>query len=371
VRISSCLIRLALLLTALAGQAAEAPTWRQAAPGYRWAFPRDLYVHPDHKTEWWYVTGHLTTRDAAMPSELSFQLTFFRIGVQPATADSTASAWRTSDLVMAHAAVTDPADRGHVFSEVIWRATPFLGGFGAPGDSVLAWCRAPAGTDDRWSLDYADGTFRLRVHDARLGLRYDLQCTPQGAPILHGVDGFSPKSADGKAGSLYFSQPRMTVSGTVDRAGVTVEVTGESWLDREIFTSTLGEGQQGWDWLGLQLDDGRELMLYRLLGRNGAQDFALGTLIAPDGTTTSLPGGTWKSPRSGSRYPVAWRLQVPTANLELELRAVIPDQENNSPRTGIHYWEGAVGAFAPGGKTRVGRGFVEMTGYGVGSRPPV
>jgi predicted secreted hydrolase len=368
-----------LVVSGLTGQAAEAPTWRQAAPGYRWSLPRDLYAHPEYKTEWWYITGHLQTIDTEVPTELAFQLTFFRVGLQPDQPDTSGSAWRTSDLIMAHAAVTDPSGKGHTFSEVIWRATPFLGGFGAPGDTTLAWCRAPAGTDDRWSLAYQDGVFRLQVHDVRQGLRYALECTPQQPPVFHGEDGFSPKSADGSAASLYFSQTRMEVSGTVDRDGRPVAVRGQSWLDREIFTSTLGSGQQGWDWLALQLDDGRELMLYRLLTPDGAVDFALGTLIEQDGTTTKLPADQWHwqareywtSPRTTSRYPIAWTLSVPDLQLELELEAVLPDQENVSPRTGIHYWEGAVKARLKNGKAGVGRGFVELTGYGEGSRPPV
>ncbi len=197
-----CLLPLAFGLNS---SAADAPRWREAAPGYAWSFPRDLYAHPEYKTEWWYITGHLVADQGEEPVDLSFQLTFFRVGVQPAPSDTTGSAWRTADLIMGHAAVTDPAAGDHTFSEVIWRTTPFLGGFGAPGDSTLAWCRAPSGTDGRWQLDYRDGAFRLHVRDDRQGLGYDLVCAPQQAPVLHGDGGYSPKSSDGSAGSLYFS----------------------------------------------------------------------------------------------------------------------------------------------------------------------
>lgn len=361
-----------------------ADSWRQAGPGYTWHFPRDMYAHPGYKTEWWYITGNLVTDDAAA-AEIGFQFTIFRIGVQPAPLDSSGSAWQTPDLIMGHAAVTDPTGGGHVFSEVLWRTTPFLGGFGAPGDSTLAWCVAPPGTPGRWQIDYQDGQLHLQARDDHSGLAYDLHCRPTRAPVLHGTEGYSPKSASGDVGSLYFSQPRMQVTGTVRREGKDVPVTGESWLDREIFSNTLGAGQKGWDWVALQLDDGREVMLYRLLDAAGQPDFALGTLVAPDGTTTPLPAGSWtltarkewRSPQSGARYPVQWDLAIPGADLDLRLEAVMPDQENLSVRTGIHYWEGAVRArpqsdagprsdAGPGG-----RGFVEMTGYGEGSRPPI
>ncbi len=218
------------------------PVWRTAAPGYEWSFPRDLYAHPDYKTEWWYLTGHLKTPAG---DDLAFQLTFFRVGVQPVATDSTTSAWRAGDLIMAHAALTDPVRRTHIFSEVIWRATPFLGGFGTPGETTLAWCRAPAGTDDSWQLDYHDGVYHLHVSDQRQDLQFDLVCTPSRPPVFHGNDGFSPKSESGTAGSLYFSQTAMTVQGSVTRHNQKQTVTGRSWLDREIFTSSLDAGQRG------------------------------------------------------------------------------------------------------------------------------
>ena len=63
------------------------------------------------------------------------------------------------------------------------------------------------------------------------------------------------------AGSLYFSETRLQVDGEVLRGQELVRVGGEAWLDREIFTSTLGDDQRGWDWLSLQLDDGRAVGL--------------------------------------------------------------------------------------------------------------
>lgn len=367
------LILMFVIFAALA-PAAPAPEWRAAEPGYDWAFPRDFAAHPDYKTEWWYVTGHLDPEDGG--PALGFQLTFFRIGIQQDDG-ATGSDWSARDLVMAHAAVTDPATGRHVFSEAVWRAVPLLGGFGAPGDTNLAWCRAPAGTPGTWSLDMVGDSLRLRARDDRSGLRYDLVCTPRRKPVFHGEGGFSPKTADGSAGSLYFSQTRMAVQGSVHRDGEPLAVTGDAWLDREIFTSTLAADQKGWDWFALQLNDDRELMVYRLRRGDGTTDFALGTLVSPDGTTTPLPaeawtlspGDTWTSPDTKSEYPVTWRLAIPGEELDLELRAVMPDQENVSPRTGIHYWEGVVDVRA-GGKS-IGRGFVELTGYGEGSRPPV
>ncbi len=144
----------------------------------------------------------------------------------------------------------------------------------------------------------------------------------------------------------------------------------------------------GWDWFALQLDDGWELMLYRLRRRPsaaaaGAADQAdpasLATLIAPDGRITRVPlsavrfaaTGAWTSPASHTRYPSGWRLTLPGAGpaaLDLTVQPLLADQEL---RLSFRYWEGAVvttGTHA--GRPVMGRGYVELTGYGDAPRRP-
>ncbi|MBE0613247.1 MAG: lipocalin family protein, partial [Burkholderiales bacterium] len=69
----------------------------------------------------------------------------------------------------------------------------------------------------------------------------------------------------------------------------------------------------------------------------------------------------WRSPRTRTEYPVA--LRVRAGDLAFELEPLMDDQELDSrARTGTIYWEGAVSARA-GGKL-MGRGYLELTGYG-------
>ena len=374
----SILVAMVILVSAL-GWATEA-TWRRAEPGYTWSFPRDLAAHPPYKTEWWYITGYLASVDDPDSEPLGFQLTFFRSGIAPADSSQGQSAWQPEDLVMAHAALTDPATKKHIFSEVIWRTTPFLGGFAKPGESLLAWCRAPAGTDANWELEWRNNAYYLTVKDDARQLHYELRCEPTRPTVFHGKNGYSPKTADGKNGSLYFSQTRMATTGTVYLDGKPVQVQGRSWLDREIFTSTLAGNQKGWDWPALSLDQGQDLMLYSLRDQEGRIDFALGTWVDEEGQSSTLPADDWEmvaldfwdSEATGSRYPVSWRLRVPGQNIDIKVQAVIPNQENVSGQTGIHYWEGAVTLHDWERPDQLrGRGFVELTGYGEGSRPPI
>jgi predicted secreted hydrolase len=73
------------------------------------------------------------------------------------------------------------------------------------------------------------------------------------------------------------------------------------------------------------------------------------------------PRRGWKSPRTGIEYPVEWELRVP--GFVLLLRPIMDDQEMDTrASTNIIYWEGAVLAVSSG--KVVGRGYVELTGYG-------
>ena len=69
----------------------------------------------------------------------------------------------------------------------------------------------------------------------------------------------------------------------------------------------------------------------------------------------------WTSPRTGIVYPVEWTVRAD--GKQLTLMPLFDDQENDTRlSTGAIYWEGAVRAFENG--SPVGRGYLELTGYG-------
>ena len=131
----------------------------------------------------------------------------------------------------------------------------------------------------------------------------------------------------------------------------------------------LPEGAQGWDWIGLNLDDGSGLMAFRLRDAAGKALWSAATIrpagqigqVLPPEAVHFTPLRQWHSPRSGIDWPVVWGVQV--GGRHFELQPLIDDQELDSRRsTGAIYWEGAVRALEDG--REVGRGYLEMTGYG-------
>ena len=370
---------LAVALALGAGVAAALPdgrqTWLAARPDYTWSFPRDHWAHPGYRTEWWYFTGHL--QDAAERA-FGYQFTFFRIGLLR-EAPALDSAWAATDLVMGHAAVTDLEGKEHRFSEVLVRAAPLLGGFGAFPDSRLAWSRAPAGTAGDWTLRWNGDGFDLEMRDVATRFAFALSTHAAKPLVLHGPNGLSRKGASPAAASQYYSFTRLRTEGSLTLDGRAAAVRGESWMDKEFSSSALEPQQTGWDWFSLQLDDGRELMLYLMRDADGGIDFARGTAVASTGEARPLaPGdwtlratGRWRSPASGAEYPAGWTLEVPGERLVLTVRPLLADQENRSRRLpDLFYWEGAVELLAEGGR-RAGKGYVELTGYGNAAKPAI
>jgi len=368
-----------LLLLLLAGSthAANEP-WATAAPGYVWSFPQDHWAHRDYRIEWWYFTGHLETDDAPQ-KKLGFQLTLFRIGLTRA-APTLDSDWAASTVLLGHAALTDKDGQRHRFAEVLYRETPFLAGFGTYPDPQLAWSRAPAGTDGIWRIRAtSDGGFALEARDDTQGFAYDILLEPKKPLVLQGPNGLSRKAEAEGSASLYYSFTRLGATGDVELDGRRHAVRGQAWMDHEFSTSQLTAEQVGWDWFSLQLEDGRDLMLYSLRRADGSPDFARGTIVGQDGGARLLGAGEWTarsterwtSPRSRGRYPARWVVTVPSERLELEIRPTVADQENSGRLAfGLHYWEGSVTVHDSTGRA-VGVGYVELTGYAPKSRPPL
>lgn len=374
---AAALVAAAVLAGPSPGLPAPAAGFRSAEAGYAWEFPADHGSHAGYAVEWWYFTGQLESTDAPR-RRFGFQFTLFRIGLTP-EAPATDSDWNAANLLMGHASITDKDRRTHRFSEVLYRETPFLAAFSSKPGPGIAWSRGPVGTAERWTLDWNGDAFDFRMTDRRLGMAFALSTIPTKPLVLQGPGGHSRKSDDAAAASHYYSFTRLATTGSLTLDGRTFEVAGESWMDHEFSSSQLSERQVGWDWFGLQLADGRELMLYALRRADGTRDFARGTLIERDGAAryldasdwTSRVTGTWTSAATGAGYPSGWRIELPGAGLVLDVRPEVVDQENNARLTGrLFYWEGAVTLTAPDG-TPAGRGYVELTGYGEDNRPPI
>ncbi len=340
-------------LSACRGAAAEEVEFAVVRPGRKLVFPYDHGAHPDFRSEWWYATGWLNLPDG---SPLGFQSTFFR--VRTGVGEHNPSAFAPRQLILAHAAIADPRI-GHLRHDQRSARTGF-GRAGFATGRTGVWM-------GNWRFEQVDGGYRAEVHGEDFA--YALSLVTDGPPMLNGASGFSAKAPDPRHASYYYSYPHLKVHGTVTLSGSQQAVTGRAWLDHEWSSELLPEGAQGWDWIGVNLDDGSALMAFRLRRQNGAPLWSAATFRSAGGVTQVLspdavvfePLRQWHSTRTGISYPVEWQIRIGLRILRLH--PLLDDQELDSRRsTGAVYWEGAVGV-AEGGR-EIGRGYLEMTGYG-------
>jgi predicted secreted hydrolase len=323
------------------------------------SFPADHGAHEGYRTEWWYFTGNLT---GSSGNAYGFELTFFKFAL-PVAGTARESRFATDTIWMAHFALTDISAASFVAAERLSRGT--LGLAGATLEPFRVWV-------EDWSADADFRTpARMRLRAANAGAAIDLELSGFERIVLQGERGLDRKGPELGNASYYYSAPRLGVTGIV-RSGNrgADQVSGHAWMDREWGTSALSPGVTGWDWFALRLDDGRDLMFYRLRRVDGsATSFSSGTLTDAVGATRRLGAEDieleivelWRSSASGVTYPIGWRMKVPEEELDLLIRPSLRDQEL---RLSVRYWEGAVAITGRSGAEEIsGLGYLELAGY--------
>ena len=345
------------LLQALAAAMAAGAGPALALPARVLQFPRDFGAHPDFRTEWWYITGHANSGTR----QFGFQLTFFRSRVDGT--QGMASKFAAKQLLFAHAAVTDVAGNKLWHDQRIARE-----GF----DIASASTQGMALKLRDWSLQSQGRTHSARLPAADFAL--NLQFTETQPVLLQGKQGLSRKGPEEKQASYYYSLPQLATSGSLQIKGQNFDVSGKAWLDHEWSEEILHPDATGWDWIGMNLDDGSALTAFRLRDKAGNTLWDGGSFRSAKGDVYPFSRGEvifkpvrrWKSPLSQASYPVEWLVRTP-ADI-YTVRAVIDNQELDSRQsTGAIYWEGLSELIDSNGK-RVGRGYLEMTGYAVALR---
>lgn len=334
------------------------PVFAQALAPRPFSYPTDLGPHPEFQTEWWYYTGNLKTADGR---HFGYQLTFFRRGLASNPIDREGS-MATREIYFAHFAITDVTSEDHFAAERFSRMADGLAG--AEGEPYRVWL-------EDWQVLSRDGDGRsLELSAQDNGHSLALQLDAQKPYVANGDQGLSPKGTEPGNASYYFSGTRFATQGRLTVGGETFDVDGLSWFDHEWSTSALGKTAVGWDWFSLQLSDGRDLMYFQIRKQDGSTSpVSSGTLVERDGQIVHLDrsqvqiavDSTWRSPQSGADYPSAWRISVPSKDIDLQVAPWVADQEM---RVSVTYWEGAVRFTGTSRGARVtGNGYIEMTGY--------
>jgi predicted secreted hydrolase len=347
---ASCCLASCLLCSAVD---AAASAYAPVTAGHALVFPQDYGSHPQFRTEWWYVTGWLSTQQGEL---LGFQITFFR--TKPDVDEKNPSAFAPRQLMIAHCAISDPK-RGRLWQDQRIRRAGLGLADAAEGDTDV-WI-------ERWSLKRDGGRYVAKIDAEEFS--FDLALSETEGPLINGDGGVSRKGPAQQAASYYYSLPHMQVAGAISRNGTSARVSGEAWFDHEWSSEYLDAQATGWDWIGINLNDGGALMAFQIRGGQAEKRWAGGTYRSADGKMRILqpaevdfhPGRRWVSPRTGVNYPIEWHVRA--GSREFDLKPLLDDQENDTRlSTGAIYWEGAVEAYER--SALAGRGYLELTGYG-------
>ena len=179
-----------------------------ATEGYRYEFPRDHGSHEAFRTEWWYYTGNVTTRDGRA---FGYQLTFFRRGIPTDQVKTLPSKWSVTQLYLAHFAVTDLRKKQFHCAEKISRAG--LGKAGAEPERLRVWI-------DRWYAESPSAQpshHRLEAAEGEIAIQLDL--SPEKPLVIHGTAGISRKGTESGQASHYYSFTRMATAGRLTIGG--------------------------------------------------------------------------------------------------------------------------------------------------------
>ena len=336
-------------------------------------FPEDHFPHPGYRIEWWYITANLKDEQGR---HWGLQWTLFRQALSP---DPDIEGWDSNQLWMAHAAITMP-DK-HIYEQRfarggIGQASVSQSGVNESGESsgFEAWI-----DDWRWqstSDTLFPSTLEFNVEDHQVKLK--LNSADDSNWILNGDAGYSQKSAQGQA-SYYYSQPNISLSGTIETANEKIQLSGNAWLDREWSSQALADNQKGWDWFSIHLNDGNKLMVYQLRHDNGdrltsatkiGNNWISGSWVNTNGEVTPLGKDDIELTSLSKRQittkdnetiilPLDWSINLPTLNRSLTIK---PLYDQQWLATSFPYWEGVV-LVEDGKGQSVGKGFMELTGY--------
>jgi predicted secreted hydrolase len=115
-----------------------------------------------------------------------------------------------------------------------------------------------------------------------------------------------------------------------------------------------------WTWHAIHLTTGHEIMIYDIYKTGGAAEH-LCDVLGPDGvlqanqSCAAKPTRKWNSPRTGRKWSIAWRVEIPALGARLQIAPDSDDREVSN----VIYEGGCAVSGELGGKPVAGRSFYE------------
>ena len=231
--------------------------------------------------------------------------------------------------------------------------------------------QTPDVTWDEFSLRQKRDHFEITIPL----LESDKSCTLQLWPVtdlfeFNSTEGSDPIEDD----MMYRCYPKLDVTGNAGSENV----TGKAWMDHQwgntswLLSSEDQDKILGWDWFGINLDDGSDIIVFILKYAKTNKTIHSLAVQLKNGTGPVFlsglhtePLGYWECPRTRISYPVSWRIDIADLDLSVTFQAMVKNQEIPVSGMARSIWEGigdVTGTMA--GKEISGIARAEFYGYG-------
>jgi len=315
-------------------------------------FPQDESVH-DSITEWWYFNGHLKD---AKGHQYSFMDCFFKADVKKADI-AILKHTPLKIIYFSHSVLSDIKAKkiypiidyiSKISKDTFSRPLVFIN---YKNNFILK------GKTERAIEKISESKYHIKTDNL------DLTMTSMKKPLLENETGYVKLK---EKGTYYYTLTNLKTEGTIKINGKNIKVKGKSWMDHQ-WADVIYNPKTRWTWFSIQLDSNIELVCFEYLDGNFKKYIATisyedGRQASADDMVLTPTGIAWQSPVTKTRYPLSWKIDIPSKNISIEVKPLFKNQEMLFGQ--INYWEGALTIKGTIDDKKVkGVGFLELAGY--------
>lgn len=315
-------------------------------------FPQDELAH-DNIIEWWYFNGHLKDKKG---NKYSFMNCLFKADAKKVKIPFLKS-HISKNIYFSHSILSD-IKAGRLYPGVDYVSLVSNDSFSKPLlfvnyiDPLIF-----KGYTNKVIEKIGKSKYHIKTENV------DLTLTSVKKPLLEGGKGYIDLKSKG---SYYYSLTNLKTEGIIRINGKDVEVKGKSWMDHQ-WADESYDAKDKWTWFSIQLDNNIELVCFEF--NDGKNKTYLATIsyennrqVSANDVKLTHTGISWKSPATKAEYPLSWRIEIPSQNIDLEVKPLLKKQEILFGT--INYWEGSLAVKGIVNKRKAkGVGFLELVGY--------
>ncbi len=311
------------------------------------SFSVDEGRHASEPVEWWYTAGHLV--GATTGKHYSYMLTYFYFPY------GSIDGFRILNIS------DDDA-------EVFYDDTQFLTYPIIASDKLDIQANLLSGTVETWKNKYDAATilpFEYEINASSPQLTISLEYDTHKHPLILGDDGYLEQGYTNY--TYYYSQTGITATGSISFNGITENVTGTAWIDRQYGTLNPSDGTE-YEWFSLQLSNGMDINMWNIFTDENTvpDDERFEILAAYIDETTQYTHSDFQlerlefafTPDNQRCYAQKWRLTSSINNLDLIISTLYSNSEVQQP---FRFYEGATTVTGTvDGVSVTGYGFTEL-----------